>query len=160
MVGRITRIVKVKVNRPVFVKLSPNVTDIVEIGKAAEKSGADGVTAINTLSGMAIDINTRMPILGAKKGGLSGPVIKPIALRSVYELYESLKIPIIACGGITSWKDAVEFFMAGAAAVQIGTGIVHKDLTIFRELNGGIISYMKDNSFQKLKELEGLAHRR
>lgn len=160
MVGRITRTVKAKVNRPVFVKLSPNVTDIVEIGKAAEKYGADGVTAINTLSGMAIDINTRMPILGAKKGGLSGPVIKPVALRCVYELYESLRIPIIGCGGISSWKDAVEFFLAGAASVQIGTGIMYRDLAIFREVNEGIASYMRDNKFQKLKELRGLAHRR
>jgi dihydroorotate dehydrogenase (NAD+) catalytic subunit len=160
MVGRITRAVKAKVNRPVFVKLSPNVTDIVEIGKAAEKYGADGVTAINTLSGMAIDINTRMPILGAKKGGLSGPVIKPVALRCVYELYESLRIPIIGCGGISSWKDAVEFFLAGAASVQIGTGIMYRDLAIFREVNEGIASYMRDNKFQKLKELRGLAHRR
>jgi len=160
MVGRITRTVKAKVNRPVFVKLSPNVTDIVEIGKAAEKYGADGVTAINTLSGMVIDINTRMPILGAKKGGLSGPVIKPVALRCVYELYESLRIPIIGCGGISSWKDAVEFFLAGAASVQIGTGIMYRDLAIFREVNEGIASYMRDNKFQKLKELRGLAHRR
>ena len=160
MVGRITRTVKAKVNRPVFVKLSPNVTDIVEIGKAAEKYGADGVTAINTLSGMVIDINTRMPILGAKKGGLSGPVIKPVALRCVYELYESLRIPIIGCGGISSWKDAVEFFLAGAASVQIGTGIMYRDLSIFREVNEGIASYMRDNKFQKLKELRGLAHRR
>lgn len=160
MVGRITRTVKAKVNRPVFVKLSPNVTDIVEIGKAAEKYGADGVTAINTLSGMAIDINTRMPILGAKKGGLSGPVIKPVALRCVYELYESLRIPIIGCGGISSWKDAVEFFLAGAASVQIGTGIMYRDLAIFREVNEGIASYMRDNKFQKLKEFRGLAHRR
>jgi dihydroorotate dehydrogenase (NAD+) catalytic subunit len=160
MVGRITRTVKAKVNRPVFVKLSPNVTDIVEIGRAAEKSGADGVTAINTLSGMAIDINTKMPILGAKKGGLSGPVIKPIALRCVYDLYESLRIPIIGCGGISSWKDAVEFLLAGAASVQIGTGIMYRDLAIFREVNEGIVSYMMDNKFQKTREITGLAHRR
>jgi dihydroorotate dehydrogenase (NAD+) catalytic subunit len=160
MVGRITRTVKAKVNRPVFVKLSPNVTDIVEIGRAAEKSGADGVTAINTLSGMAIDINTKMPILGAKKGGLSGPVIKPIALRCVYDLYESLRIPIIGCGGISSWKDAVEFLLAGAASVQIGTGIMYRDLAIFREVNEGIVSYMMDNKFQKTREIMGLAHRR
>jgi dihydroorotate dehydrogenase (NAD+) catalytic subunit len=160
MVGRITRTVKAKVNRPVFVKLSPNVTDIVEIGRAAEKSGADGVTAINTLSGMAIDINTKMPILGAKKGGLSGPVIKPIALRCVYDLYESLRIPIIGCGGISSWKDAVEFLLAGAASVQIGTGIMYRDLAIFREVNEGIVAYMMDNKFQKTREIMGLAHRR
>jgi len=160
MVGKVTRAVKAKVDRPVFVKLSPNVSDIVEIGKAAERSGADGITAINTLSGMAIDISSRMPVLGAKKGGLSGPAIKPIAIRCVYELHESLKIPIIGCGGITSWKDAVEFFLAGASAVQIGTGIIYRDLGIFQEVNEGITSYMRDNGFQELRQLTGLAHRR
>lgn len=160
MVGKVTGAVKARVDRPVFVKLSPNVTDIVEIGRSAERSGADGVTAINTLGGMAIDIHTMMPILGADKGGLSGPVIKPIALRCVYDLYQSMKIPIIGCGGITSWEDAVEFLLAGATSVQIGTGVMYRGLSVFREVNDGIISYMKDKKFQNIGELIGIAHRR
>ena len=160
MVGKVTGAVKARVDRPVFVKLSPNVTDIVEIGRSAERSGADGVTAINTLGGMAIDIHTMMPILGADKGGLSGPVIKPIALRCVYDLYQSMKIPIIGCGGITSWEDVVEFLLAGATSVQIGTGVMYRGLSVFREVNDGIISYMKDKKFQNIGELIGIAHRR
>jgi dihydroorotate dehydrogenase (NAD+) catalytic subunit len=160
MVGKVTGAVKARVDRPIFVKLSPNVTDIVEIGRSAERSGADGVTAINTLGGMAIDIHAMMPILGADKGGLSGPVIKPIALRCVYDLYQSMKIPIIGCGGITSWEDAVEFLLAGATSVQIGTGVMYRGLSVFREVNDGIISYMKDKKFENIGQLIGIAHRR
>jgi dihydroorotate dehydrogenase (NAD+) catalytic subunit len=160
MVGKVTGAVKARVDRPIFVKLSPNVTDIVEIGRSAERSGADGVTAINTLGGMAIDIHTMMPILGADKGGLSGPVIKPIALRCVYDLYQSMKIPIIGCGGIRSWEDAVEFLLAGATSVQIGTGVMYRGLSVFREVNDGIISYMKDKKFENIGQLIGIAHRR
>ena len=160
MVAKTVRAVKAKVDRPVFVKLSPNVTDIVEIAEASARSGADGVTAINTVRGMAIDVETMMPVLGAKVGGLSGPAIKPIALRCVYELYKSLKIPIVGCGGIVSWKDAVEFLLAGATSVQIGTGVMHRGLTIFKEVNEGIASYMRNRRFQRLQQLVGLAHRR
>jgi dihydroorotate dehydrogenase (NAD+) catalytic subunit len=159
MVGKVTRAVRTEVDRPVFVKLSPNVTDIVEIGKAAERSGADGLTAINTVSSIVIDIHVKKPVLGARKGGLSGPAIKPIAVRCVYDLYEAVKIPIIGCGGIVSWKDTVEFFLAGASSVQIGTGIMYKDLAVFREVNVGLISYMERNGMGELKELTGLAHR-
>jgi dihydroorotate dehydrogenase (NAD+) catalytic subunit len=160
MVAEVTEAVKAKVDRPVIVKLSPNVTDLVEIGKAAERSGADGVTAVNTLRGMAIDVETRMPVLGAGRGGLSGPVIKPVALRCVYELYDSLRIPIIGCGGITSWKDAVEFILAGATALQIGTALMYKDLSVFREINRGMTSYMKRNGFGRIEEMRGSAHKR
>ena len=160
MVAEVTEAVKAKVDRPVIVKLSPNVTDIVEIGKAAERSGADGVTAVNTLRGMAIDVETRMPVLGAGRGGLSGPVIKPVALRCVYELYDSLRIPIIGCGGITSWKDAIEFILAGATALQIGTALMYRDLSVFREINQGMTSYMKRNGFGRIEEMRGSAHKR
>jgi len=159
MVGKVTRAVTTEVDRPVFVKLSPNVTDIVDIGKAAERSGADGLTAINTLSSMVIDINVKKPVLGARKGGLSGPAIKPIAVRCVYDLYEAVKIPIIGCGGIVSWKDSIEFFLAGASSVQIGTGIIYRNFAVFREVNRGLISYMDRSGIEELKELIGLAHR-
>lgn len=159
MVGKVTRTVRTKVDRPVFVKLSPNVTDIVQVGKAAEGSGADGLTAINTVSSMVIDIHVKKPVLGAMKGGLSGPAIKPIAVRCVYDLFEAVRIPIMGCGGIVSWKDAVEFFLAGASSIQIGTGIMYRDLAVFREVNVGLISYMERNGIGELEGLTGLAHR-
>ncbi len=106
--------------RPVYIKLSPNVTDIVEIAKAAESAGADGLVLINTLTGMKIDLRRGTPLLGNGTGGLSGPAIKPIALRMVYQVYEAVSIPIIGVGGITSASDVLEFFYAGASAVQVG----------------------------------------
>ncbi|PIX31907.1 dihydroorotate dehydrogenase, partial [Candidatus Bathyarchaeota archaeon CG_4_8_14_3_um_filter_42_8] len=115
--------VKAVVDKPVFVKLSPNVTSIAETAEAAVKAGADAITAINTVKAMAIDTETAMPILSNKIGGLSGPAIKPIAVRCVYEIYEQVKVPIVGCGGVTNWRDAVEFLLAGATAVQIGTAV-------------------------------------
>jgi dihydroorotate dehydrogenase (NAD+) catalytic subunit len=128
--------VKATVNVPVLVKLTPNVSSIATLAKAAEEAGADGLTAINTVRAMAINVETGRPILGGRFGGLSGPVIKPIALRCVYEIFEAVKIPIIGCGGITAWEDAVEFLMAGASALQIGTALVQKDLGVFKEIVG------------------------
>jgi dihydroorotate dehydrogenase (NAD+) catalytic subunit len=93
------------------------------------------------------------------KGGLSGPAIKPIAVRCVYDLFEAVRIPIMGCGGIVSWKDAVEFFLAGASSIQIGTGIMYRDLAVFREVNVGLISYMERNGIGELEGLTGLAHR-
>lgn len=158
IVGKTTRRVKETVDIPVFVKLSPNVANVAQIGRAAEKAGADAVTAINTLRAMAIDIDVRMPVLSAKIGGLSGPAIKPVAVRCVYELSEKLKIPIVGVGGITGWEDAVEFLLAGASAVQIGTAILHKDLRVFSEVVEGISAYMKKNGFTNVSELVGLGH--
>jgi len=112
---------KVVRNKPLIVKLSPNVTNIREFGKVAEEAGADGISAINTLLGMAININTRKPFLSNVTGGLSGPAIKPVAIRMVYELYKTIKIPIIGIGGIMNYKDVLEFYLAGSSAVQIGT---------------------------------------
>lgn len=155
----VVRKVKSATSKPVLVKLSPNVSNIVEMARAAEDAGADGLTAINTLRAMKIDINFGRPTLSAKIGGLSGPAIKPVAVRCVYEISKSIKIPIIGCGGITSWKDAVEFFMAGASAVQIGTGILYSDLQIFEEIIKGLTAYMKKKKFKELKELIRLAHR-
>ncbi len=158
LVGKITRSVKKAIDIPVFVKLTPNLASIVAIGRSAEKAGADAITAINTVRAMAIDIHVRMPVLAAKIGGLSGPAIKPIAVRCVYELYERLKLPIVGVGGITGWEDAVEFLLAGACAVQIGTAILHKDLMVFSEVVGGISKYISDNGFTRVDEIVGLAH--
>jgi dihydroorotate dehydrogenase (NAD+) catalytic subunit len=158
VVAKVTRGVKKSVDIPVIVKLSPNVANIVEIGRYAERAGADAITAINTLKAMAIDIQVRLPILSAKIGGLSGPAVKPIAVRCVYELAEKLKVPIIGVGGIAGWEDAVEFLLAGASAVQIGTAILHKDLRIFAEVVEGLSTYMRENGFTRVSDLVGVAH--
>lgn len=155
----VVRKVKAAVEKPVFVKLSPNITDIGEIAKVAANAGADALTAINTVKAMAIDTETAMPILSNKTGGLSGSAIKPIAVRCVYEIYERVKVPIIGCGGITNWRDAVEFLLAGATAVQIGTAIAIKGPNVFRAVTRGINSYLKRKSFKSVDKVVGLSHR-
>ncbi|MBS7657750.1 MAG: dihydroorotate dehydrogenase [Candidatus Bathyarchaeia archaeon] len=159
-VKEIIKAVKNSVEKPIFAKLSPNVSNIVEMGKAAEKGGADAITAINTINAMALNIDLMKPILSAKIGGLSGPCIKPIALRCVYELYENVNVPIIGCGGILNWEDVIEMFLAGASAVQIGTGIKYKGFEIFKELNLGIKHYLRLKGYKSLKEIKGLAHKK
>lgn len=119
--ARLTRKVKEICNKPLYVKLSPNVTDIVEIAKAVEAAGADGITMINTITSMRIDLNTKKPILGNKTGGLSGPAIFPLAIRMIYDVSRAVKIPIIGMGGVSSADDVLEMMMAGASAVAIGT---------------------------------------
>jgi len=151
--------VKAVVDKPVFVKLSPNVTSIAETAEAAVKAGADAITAINTVKAMAIDTETAMPILSNKIGGLSGPAIKPIAIRCVYEIYEHVKVPIIGCGGITNWRDAVEFLLAGATAVQIGTAVALKGPNVFKIVAQGIDAYLKKKGFRSVNEIVGLSHR-
>ena len=158
VVANVTRSVKKRVGVPVFVKLSPNVSNIVEIGRSAERAGADAIAAINTVRGMSIDIHVRMPVLSAKIGGLSGPAIKPVALRCVYELAEKVKLPIIGVGGIAGWEDAVEFFLAGASAVQIGTAILQKDLAVFTEVIEGLSTYLEENGLTSVSDLIGVAH--
>ena len=151
--------VKAVVDKPVFVKLSPNVTSIAETAEAAVKAGAKAITAINTVKAMAIDTETGMPILSNRIGGLSGPAIKPIAVRCVYEIYEQVKVPIVGCGGITNWRDAVEFLLAGASAVQIGTAVALKDPNVFKAVAQGIDAYLKKKGFRSVNEIVGLSHR-
>ena len=116
----VTKAVKKVTDKPVFIKLSPNVTDITEIAKACEAAGADGVSLINTLLGMRIDLKTKKPILANKMGGFSGPAIKPVALRMIYQVYDAVKIPIIGMGGVSTAEDVIEMMLAGATAVQVG----------------------------------------
>jgi dihydroorotate dehydrogenase (NAD+) catalytic subunit len=151
--------VKASVFKPVIVKLSPNVTDIVETAKAAVKAGADSLVAINTVKALAIDAETARPVLSNVRGGLSGPAIKPIALRCVYDIYDEVKTPIIGCGGITTWQDAVEFFLAGASAVQIGTAVALENLGVFQIINRGIKKYLKKKKYGSVQEVVGVAHR-
>ena len=147
-----------EVDVPVFAKLTPNVADITEIGRSAESAGADGVVAINTLPGMAIDVETKRPILGNKSGGLSGPAVHPVAVKSVYDLYEALSIPIIGVGGIETGEDLAEIILAGASAVQIGTAIADKGMEVFADLNDWLAEYL-DSHQTTIPELIGTAHK-
>ncbi len=138
---------------PVIVKLSPNVTDITEMAKAAEAGGADCISLINTITGMKIDINNKRPYFDNIIAGLSGPAIKPIALKMVWEVSTRVNIPIIGMGGITSWQDAVEFFMAGADAVSIGTANFINPYAPINVLEG-ISKYMKENKIDNIKSMK------
>lgn len=157
VVAEVTKAVKSQVHIPVFVKLSPNVTDIVEVAKAAESAGADGITAINTVLGTAVDVDSGFPILGAVLGGLSGPAIRPIALRAVYQIRQAVRIPIIGVGGIEDWKGAVQMIMAGASAVQIGSAITSKGLDVFREITTGIGKFLEQKGYRSIHEIVSLA---
>ncbi|HDP97102.1 MAG TPA: dihydroorotate dehydrogenase [Euryarchaeota archaeon] len=154
----ITQAVASSVEIPVIAKLTPNTSDIVALGKAAERGGADAVVAINTLKAMAIEPYLRKPALGNVIGGLSGQAVKPVGLRCVYELYEALDIPIIGAGGIESGIDAVEYLMAGASAVQVGTAIRGKGMAIFAEICAEIEDFMRSEGYKEVGDLRGLAH--
>ncbi|MEE8382046.1 MAG: dihydroorotate dehydrogenase [Thermodesulfobacteriota bacterium] len=139
---------------PILVKLSPNVTDITEIARSAEEAGADAISLINTLTGMAVDVETRTPKLGNITGGLSGPAIKPVALRMVWEVYNTVKIPVVGMGGIFSAKDALEFIIVGASAVQIGTAhFINPKVTM--EVIAGLKKYLRDHKINNIISLVG-----
>lgn len=156
LVKETAEVVKANTTKPVIMKLSPNVTDIVEVANAAKAGGADGLTLINCLLGMAVDIRTKKPILGNVVGGLSGPAIKPVALRMVYQVYKAVDLPIIGLGGITCWQDAVEFLLAGATAVSIGTANFI-DPTVTMKVIDGIEQYLIDNGYNDVHDIIGLA---
>ncbi len=156
----IIKAVKNAVKIPIMVKLTPNVTDIVDIALNAEKAGCDGLTLINSLGpGLKIDIESANPILSNKFGGMSGPAIKPIAMRCVYDVYDAVKIPIVGVGGIVDYRDVVEFLYAGANCVQIGTAIMDKGPQIFSEINEGIRKFMLNKNYQTIAEMVGIAHK-
>ena len=159
LVEEITSSVKKNVDIPVFVKISPNVTDIVEIAKAVERGNADAIVAINTVKGMKIDLELEKPVLSNKIGGYSGMAIKPIGVRCVYEISENIKIPLVGVGGITTGEDAIEYFMAGASAVQIGSGIYYRDIDIFKKVCNEIQKWMKDHNYKNLSEIVGVAYK-
>ncbi len=152
-VFQITKEVKKYCKVPLIVKLSPNVTDIVEIALAAQEAGADALSLINTLLGMKIDIHSKKPVLANVVGGLSGPAVKPVAVRMVYQVSQVVKIPIIGMGGISSWQDAVEFILAGADAVAVGTyNFVNPYGAI--EIKEGIEGYMRQNHIENIFEIK------
>jgi len=151
---KVTSAVTKVCRKTLIVKLSPNVTDIAEMARAGEAAGADCISLINTILGMAIDINTRRPILGNVMGGLSGPAVKPIAVRMVYQVSKAVKIPVIGMGGISNADDAVEFLLAGASAVMIGTaGFVNP--CVWAETIDGIKLYMEKHGFGKISDITG-----
>ena len=157
VVAEVTHAVKNRVHIPVFVKLSPNVTDITEVAKAAESAGADAITAINTVLGTAVDVESGFPILGGILGGLSGPAIHPIALRAVYHIRNAVRIPVIGVGGIEDWKGAVQMMMAGASAVQIGSAITSKGLDVFREVTTGMGKFLERKGYRSVREIVSMA---
>lgn len=151
---QITKAVKAKAKQPVIMKLSPNVTDITVMAKAAEAGGADALSLINTLTGMKIDINRRNFAIANKTGGLSGPAIKPVAVRMVYQVANAVKLPIIGMGGIMNYEDAIEFMMAGATVVSVGTANFHNPYTTI-EIVEGIEKFLKEKGIEDINEIIG-----
>ncbi|MBE7011484.1 MAG: dihydroorotate dehydrogenase [Ruminococcaceae bacterium] len=155
--AEVTKRVKAVTNKPVFIKLSPNVTDIVEIAKACEDAGADGLTLINTLMGMKIDLKSRKPVVKNIKGGFSGPAIFPVAVRMIYDVYEAVKIPIMGVGGVMTAEDVIEMMLAGATAVQVGAANLVEPMAcknIIKELPALCEKY----KIEKLRDIIGGAH--
>jgi dihydroorotate dehydrogenase (NAD+) catalytic subunit len=143
---------------PVLVKLSPHVADIASIARAVESAGADGISAINTLTGMVIDIDAQQPILANRTGGLSGPAIRPLAVRCVYDIYRAVKIPILGMGGVSSGRDAVEMVMAGASAVGVGSAVYEGGVEILGRIGGEVAAIMQELNYNKIEAMRGVAH--
>ena len=159
MVEQYVKKVKRAVRIPVIAKLTPNVNDITELAKAAEEAKADMVSAINTAGpGMEINIEAAAPVLANQFGGISGPAIKPLAVASVYKIYDTVKIPIIGIGGITTGRDAIEMIMAGASAVGIGSAIYYQGIEVFNKILKEMQDWMDKNNYSKIKDLIGIAH--
>ncbi len=144
---------------PVLVKLSPNVADIAAIARAVEAAGADGISAINTLTGMIIDVHARRPILANRTGGLSGPAIRPLAVRCVYDIYRAVRVPIVGIGGVSSGRDAVEMIMAGATAVGVGSAVYGQGPELFGRIGAEMVEWMAELGYQRVEEMRGAAHR-
>ena len=158
MSARVVEACRAATDKPLLAKLSPNQTDIAENARLCIEAGADGLSVINTLMGMAVDIDRREPVIGATRAGLSGPAIKPVALLKVMQVYEVAGprgVPIIGQGGIVSWEDAIEFFLVGASAVGLGTGLFYDPL-MAPKINAGIADYMNSYGFNHVSELVGL----
>ena len=151
----ITKAVKKYAKQPVIMKLSPNVTDIAEMAKAVEAGGADAVSLINTLTGMKIDIHRKTFAIANKTGGVSGPIVHPIAVRMVYQVANAVKVPIIGMGGISCAEDAIEMILAGASAVSVGTANFHNP-AVTMEIVAGIEDYMKKSGFESVEEMVGI----
>ncbi len=156
-VEKITKLIKKNTDKPVVMKLTPNVTDIKEIAKAAEAGGADGISLINTITGMKINIDRQTFLLANKTGGLSGPAIHPVAVRMVYEASNAVKIPVIGMGGIEKWQDAVEMMLAGASAVAVGAANFYNPEASIQIIDG-IEKYLDDHGIEKVSDIVGAVH--
>ena len=156
--AEVTKAVKAATSKPVFMKLTPNVTDIAEIAKACEDAGADGVCLINTLLGMRIDLKTKRPVIANRTGGVSGPAVFPVALRMVWDVYEAVRIPIIGCGGVSSAEDAAEMMLAGAAAVEVGAANL-KDPFACKTMVEQLPGVCEKLGVERIADLPGAAHR-
>lgn len=150
--------VKNHVKCMLFAKLSPNASDIVAVGKAAEEAGADAIVAVNTLRGMKIDIDQMRPVLGNRVGGLSGPSIFPVAVRCIYDLSQAVAVPVIGVGGVATWEDAIEMHLAGASAIQIGTALI-EDMNVFTRIKNGVNEYLQYRGVKDVSEIVGAAWR-
>jgi dihydroorotate dehydrogenase (NAD+) catalytic subunit len=159
MVSRIVKTIRVNTHKPLIIKVGVGNADLVNVARAAEDAGADAITAINTIRAMAINIETQMPVLSNRIGGLSGKSIRPVAIRCVYEISKSLAIPVIGCGGIFTWEDTVEFMLAGASAVQLGSVIGRTGLAAFSNIIRGVKKYLERKGLKNAMEIIGLAHK-
>ena len=155
--AEVTRAVRKVTNKPLIIKLSPNVTDIVSIAKACEDAGADGISLINTLLGMRINLKTKKPVIANKMGGFSGPAIKPVAIRMVYQVYGAVKIPIVGMGGVESAEDVIEFMLAGASAVEVGAANLVNPYAC-RDIIEDLPRVMEKYGIEKLSDIIGAAH--
>jgi dihydroorotate dehydrogenase (NAD+) catalytic subunit len=159
MVSRIVKTIRANTHKPLIIKVGIGNADVVNVARAAKDAGADAITAINTIRAMAINIEAQMPVLSNRIGGLSGKSIRPVAIRCVYEISKNLAIPVIGCGGIFTWEDAVEFMLAGASAVQLGSVIGHTGLAAFSNISRGVKKYLERKGLKNAMEIIGLAHK-
>jgi dihydroorotate dehydrogenase (NAD+) catalytic subunit len=159
LVIKIIKTIKSKTKKPIIIKVGIGNTDILKLATIIQESGADAITAINTIRAMAINVETGMPILSNKIGGLSGIPLKPIGVRCVYEISKKVTIPVIGCGGIFTWEDALEYILAGATAIELGSVIGYEEgLNVFNQIKLGLIRYLEKKGYRNIKEIVGLAH--
>lgn len=158
LVIKIIKTIKSKTKKPIIIKVGIGNTDVLKLATIIQESGADAITAINTIRAMAINVETGMPILSNKIGGLSGIPLKPIGVRCVYEISKKVTIPVIGCGGIFTWEDALEYILAGATAIELGSVIGYEGLKAFNQIKLGIIRYLEKKGYKNIKEIVGLAH--
>jgi dihydroorotate dehydrogenase (NAD+) catalytic subunit len=159
LVTKIIKTIKTRTKKPVIIKVGIGKSDVLKLATIIQESGADAITAINTIRAMAINVETGMPILSNRVGGLSGIPLKPIGVRCVYEIFKKVNIPVIGCGGIFTWEDAIEYILAGATAIELGSVIGYKGLKVFNQIKLGITRYLQKKDYKNVKEIVGLAHK-
>ncbi len=157
-ITKITKQVRAVSRVPIIMKLSPNAWNIAELAKVSEANGADAITAVNTVSGMSIDVRSRTPVLHNRQGGISGPALFPIALNCVYQIYEAVKIPIIGTGGITTGHDALAMIMAGASLLGVGSAVYYRGPDAFAQIRDEMVKLMEEEGIRSLEEIRGIAH--